>query len=111
MGTGGVVALKFVIYLRGRFQFLLQAVGAHQRRGAVHLIKIPDLAGYLYKFVGFIQLLVHQFAAEQGQQIFPDAGLARARVQHRVGLLLHNGAYVVPMLRELLFGKVNLVRY
>ena len=41
--AGGVVALELVVDFRRGLQLLFQTVGAHERRRAVHLVKIADL--------------------------------------------------------------------
>ena len=59
-----VVALEFIIDLGGRIEQLFKAVRAHERRGTVHLIEIPDLFGDLDKLILIVELLIDALLAE-----------------------------------------------
>ncbi len=69
MAAAGVVALELVIDLRGRAELFLQTVGADKRRRAVHLIEIADLIRNLEVRRVVIQLLRHQFLAENAGEL------------------------------------------
>ena len=110
VAAGGVVALELVVDLRGRAEFFLKAVRAHQRRGAVHLVEIADLVGNGDLARVVVQLLTDQLVAEHRAQIVEAHRRARGGVQQRGGLLLHVGAHIVPRARQFLFGQIDFVR-
>ena len=110
MAAGGIVALEFVIDLRRGSELFLEAVRAHQRRRAVHLVEITDLLrdGDIRRVV--VQLLLDQLVTENGAQIVKAHGLAGAGVHERRGLILHVRADIVPILGHLRLRQIDLVR-
>ena len=109
MRTGGVVALKLIIDLRGRLELFLQTVGAHQRRGAVHLVEIADVLRDLKEGGIVVQLLPHQLVAENRRQILKAHRLSGAGIQQRSRLHLHVRADIIPCSRHLIFGQIDFV--
>ena len=109
VGAGGVVALELVINLRGGLELLLQTVGAHQRRGTVHLIEVADILGDLKVGSGVVHLLLHQLGAEHAAQLLGGHGFQGAGVQQRCGLVGHVRANVVPIFGHLILGQIDLV--
>ena len=73
-------ALEFIIDLCRGAELFLEAIRAHQRRRAVHLVEIADLLrdGDIRRVV--VQLLLDQLVTENGAQIVKAHGLAGARV-------------------------------
>ena len=109
MAAAGVVALKLVVDLRGRAQLLLQTVGAHQRRGTVHLVEIHDLLRDVEESGVVVQLLLHQLLTEDAAHLLGGQGLAGAGIERGRGLVLHVRAEVVPFGRDLVFGEIDFV--
>ena len=107
--AGGVVALELVVDLCWGLQLLFQAVGAHERRGAVHLVKIADLVRDGDLAVVVVELLTDQLIAEHGAQIVERHRRAGGGIAQRGGLDLHVGADIVPRARHFVFGQVDLV--
>ena len=110
MGTGGVVALKFVVDFRRRSQLLLQAVGPDQGRGPVHFVEIPYLCGDLEIGGVVVQLLPYQLGAEYALQLLGGHGLAGAGVEKGGRLVLHIGPEIVPGHRHFVLGQIDFVR-
>jgi hypothetical protein len=92
-------------------EHLLEGIGADDRAGAVHLVERPDAVGDGDEGVFAVEFLIGQLAAKQRQQFIARDGLQRAGVEHRVGLVRHDGLEVQPRLGELVFGQENLVGY
>ena len=109
MAAGGVVALELIVDFGGGVQLLLQAVGPHQRRGAVHLVEVTNLTGNLDIGGVVVQLLAGQLPAEHSGEVVLRHGGAGGGVQQRGWLYLHVGADVVPRLGQLLFRQVDFV--
>ena len=107
--AGGIASLKLVIDLRGSIQPLFQAIGSHQRRGAVHPVKIQDLLRDLDKGSFVVQLLRRQFVAEDPGQRPGSDGASRCGIERRCGLMLHVGPQIIPVLRHFGFTEINLV--
>ena len=107
--AGGVVALKLVIDLCRGLQLLFQAVGAHERRGTVHFVKIADLVRDGDLAVVVVELLTDQLVAEHGAQIVERHRRAGGGIAQRGGLDLHVGADIVPRARHFVLGQVDLV--
>ena len=109
MGAGGVVALKFVVDFCRGLKLFLQTVGPHQGRGAVHLVKVPNLLGNGDLPGVVVQLLADQLVAEHGTQVVKAHGSAGAGIQQRGGLVLHIGPDVIPGFRHLILGEIDFV--
>ena len=109
VAAGGVVALELIVDVGGGVQLLLQTVGANQRGRTVHLVEIPYLPGDGDIRGGIVQLLLHQLAAEHMAQLLRRHGLERAGVQQGRGLVGHIRTHVVPVPRQLVLAKVDLV--
>ena len=109
VGAGGVVSLKLVVDVRRGLELFLQAVGPDQGRGAVHLVKVPNLLwnGNFRRFV--VQLLADQLVAEDGPQILEAHGSPGAGVPEGGGLGLHVGPDIVPGVRHLRLGEIDFV--
>ena len=110
MRARGVVALKLVVDLSGGLELLLQAVGAHQGSGTVHLVEGADLLGDLHEGRGIVQLLLDQLVAEDGAEILVGHGLKGLGIEQGGGLILHIGAEVVPCLGHIGLADVYFVR-
>ena len=109
MAAGGVVALELVVDVRGRAELLLKTVGAHQRRGAVHLVKIADLLRDGDVSGRIVELLLDELFAEHDAELLGAHRPARAGVEQGGGLRLHVRADVVPALRDLILGQIDLI--
>ena len=108
----GVVALKFIIDLCGGAELLLKAVGPDKRGGAAHFVEFLNFVGDVDISVGVVKLLHREVVAEDGFKLLGlGYGLHRAGVEHGVGQLLHIGTHIIPLLREIFFGKVDSVGY
>ncbi len=110
MRTGCVVALKFIVNFSWGLQFFLQAVGPHQRRRTIHLVKIADFLRNIKVSRIIVQLLLHQLPAEYLLQLSRRHRLQSARVQQRRRLVLHIRPQIIPLLRHLIFRQINFVR-
>ena len=109
VAAAGVVALKFVIDFGRGLQPLLQAVGPHQRGGAVHPVKAADFLGNREIRGGVVQLLPDQLVAEDRGELLGRHGLVRAGVEQGRRLVLHVGAHIVPGQRHFGFLQVHFV--
>ena len=105
----GVVALELIVDLCRGAQALLQAVGAHKRRGAVHFVKVADLGRDRDLARVVVQLLADQLVAENRAQVVVAHRRAGGGVQKRRGFCLHVRAHVVPGAGQFVFGQVNFV--
>ena len=74
MASACIISLEFIIDLRRSLEFLLQAVGAHQRRGTVHLIEVKDLLRDFNIGVVVVQFLLHKFIAEYRAKLLSRHG-------------------------------------
>ena len=110
MAAGGVVALEFIINFCRCAELFFEAVRAHERRRAVHLVEIADLLrnGDIRGVV--VQLLLDQLVAEYRAQIVEAHGLAGAGVYQGRGLCFHVRADIVPILGHLRLRQIDLVR-
>ena len=109
VGAGGVVSLKLVVDVRRGLELFLQAVGPDQGRGAVHLVKVPNLLGDGDFRRVVVQLLADELVAEDAPQILEAHGGPGAGIQQGGGLVLHVGPDIVPGGRQLLLGEIDLV--
>ena len=109
VASTGVVALELVIDVRRGLQLLLQAVRAHQRRRAVHLIEILDLFRDRDIGIFVVELLSDQFLTEHGAELLSRHGLKGSGVEKGSGLVLHISPDIVPCLGDLVFGEIDLV--
>ena len=109
MGTGSIVAFKFIIDFGRCLQFLLQAVCPDQGRRTVHLIEIPDLFRDRDQGMFIIQLLLDQLFTEYACQLFGCHGLMSRGIQERGRLFDHIGPYIIPIPGHLIFCQVNLI--
>ena len=109
MGAGGVAALELVVDFCRGLELLLQAVGPHQGRGAVHPVKVPDLPGNGDLPGVVVQLLADQLVTEHASQVLKAHGFSGAGVQQGGGLHLHIGPDVVPCPRHLVLGEIDLI--
>ena len=110
MASRGVVSLELVVYLRRCAQCLFKAVSPYQRRRSVHLVKIKYLLRDINVRSLVIKLLLCQLCAEYMAQLVKRAWLQRSWVEQRRRLVLHVCTYIVPLLRHLIFFKIDLVR-
>ncbi len=109
MAAGGVVALELVVDVRGRAELLLKTVGAHQRRGTVHLVKIADLLRDGDISGRIVELLLDELFAEHDAELLGAHRPARTGVEQGGGLRLHVRADVVPTLWDLILGQIDLI--
>ena len=109
VGAGRVVALEFVVDLGGRAQRLLEELGMHQRRGAVHAVEVAHRIGNRDEPIGGVELLAGKFGGEHGRQIVDGHRLERRGVEHRGVIGRHVGAHVVVVRRQLFLGQIGLV--
>ena len=109
VAAGSVVAFKFVIDVGGRVQGLFQIVGADERSGAEHAIKIPDGRGDVDVRRGVVQFLPREFVAEDRAEFLKRHGVVRFGIQQRCRFVLHIGTEVVPLGGDLVFGKLEFV--
>ena len=109
VAAAGVVALKLVVDVRRGAELLLQTVRAHQRRGAVHLVKVADLVRDRDVSGVVVKLLLHQLVAEHDAELLGGHGQAGAGIQQGSGLRLHVRPDVVPCFGDLAFGQIDLV--
>ena len=107
--AGGVVALELVVDFRRGLQLLFQTVGAHERRRAVHLIKVTDLVRDGDLAVVVVKLLTDELVAEYGAQIVERHRRAGGGIAQRRGLDLHVRADVIPCARHFVFIQVDFV--
>ena len=110
MAAARVVALEFVVDLRGGSERLLEAVGAHQRSRTVHLVEIADLLRDLDERGGIVKLLLNELLAEDAAHLLRSQGLAGPGIEQGGGLDLHIRTDVVPGLGDLFFRQINFVR-
>ena len=108
--AGRVVALEFIIDMRGRVECLFQTIGAHEGRRTEHTVKIENFLRNFDLFIRAVEFLFHAFFAEHRFQIFRRAGLARRGVQERVVLFGHVCLDVHPCFGHLRFAQINFVR-
>ena len=80
MASGGVIALEFIINLSRCVQIFLQIVGADERGGAVHFIKVLDLFRDVNVTCRIVQFLMCQFFTEYGIEFLLGDWSACARV-------------------------------
>ena len=105
-----VVALEFIIDMRGRAEFLFKTICPYERRRTVHFVKVADLVGDREKRRSVVNFLLYEVAAEHGVELGLGSGLAGGGVKKGRGLNLHIRADVVPLLRHFVFVKINFVR-
>ena len=110
MAAAGVVSFKLVVNLRRGLELFFQAIRPDQRRGTIHLIKIPDLLRNLDISVFVIQFLPHQFLAEYSAELFGRHGLMGTGIEQRCRFVLHIRPDVIPALRHLTFFQIDFVR-
>ena len=109
VAAGGVVALELVVDLGRGLELLLQAVGAHERRGPVHAVEAQNLLGDGVEPGVVVQLLLHQLLAEHAGELLCRHGLSGNRVQEGRGLGLHVRPDVVPVPGHLGLREINFV--
>ena len=105
-----VVALELVVDVRGGPELLFEAVRADERRGAVHLVEILNLLRDRDISVLVVQFLGDQLLAEDAAELFGCHGLMCAGIEKGSGLVLHVRPDVIPGGRDLVLGKIDLVR-
>ncbi len=105
VAAGGVAAFKFIIDMRRGVQVLLKIIRTAQRRGTVSLVQVEHRLRNIEIARRAVRLLLCELLAEDGVELFGLDGLERCRVEKRIGLLLHVGAQVVPLLRHLVLGE------
>ena len=108
--SAGVVALEFVVYLRGRVQIFFKTVRTHERGGTIHLVEVAHGRGDLDISVLVIQLLFCKLGAEHRLQFRKRHGLVRCRIEEGTVIGAHIGTHVVPFLGQLVFCQVDFVR-
>ncbi len=106
-----VVALELIVDLRRRAESLLEEVGAHERRGAVHLVEVHYLLRNVKPSGVVVYLLFAQLGAENRLHLFQRQRRACGGVEQRRRLVLHVCPHVVPLCRNLFLRQVDLVRY
>ena len=110
VAAGGVVALELVVDVRRGAQLILQAVGAHQRGGTIHLIEVPHILRNGDQGSVVVHLLLYQLGAEHVAHLLRRHGLQGAGVQQGCRLVLHIRANIVPIPGHLVLGEIDLVR-
>ena len=105
--TGGIVALELVVDLCRGSQRLFQCVSTDKRGRTVHFIDFLDLFRDIDISMGLVQFLTSEFFAENRVEIALGHGLEGCRMQHRVGLFLHDRTQIEPLLGHLVFGQIQ----
>ena len=109
VGAGGVVALEFIVNMRGRAEFLFEAVGADEGRGAVHFVEIADRLGDGDEASVVVEFLGDEFVAEHVAEFLGGHGFARGGVEHGRLFFLHVCAHVVPVFGHFGFAEINFI--
>ena len=104
-----VAALKFVINLCRRIQCFFQIICTHQRRRTEHPIVLAHFFRNVNIAVGLVEFLLCQLGAEHRLQICQLYRLVCCRIEHRAMLCFHIRANIVPLLRDLIFAKINFI--
>ena len=109
MAAAGVVALKFVVDLCRCAELFLETVGAHERRGTIHLIEITDFLRDRDVGGVVVELLRHQLLAEDGAELFGGHRLTGAGIEQGSGFDFHVRPDVVPCFGDFVFREIDFV--